>query len=113
MFSYFLKIINLFYQIILNVSDGALKHIRRGHEHICWINIQSVVFGFYVVVQWVKNFNLLNFIAEKVDSKSIICIARENIYRISFYAETAVVEFRFGTRIKTLHQTVQQFGAGD
>src|SRR5690606_1553218 len=107
MFANFLKIIMLLYQVILNVLNGILKHFGRGNEHIGWINIQAVVFLNNTVCFNVERFNIFYFIAKKMDSDGIICIAGENINCITFNSEITMIEFAFGSGIQTLNQAMQ------
>src|SRR5690606_15844344 len=113
MFPNVMKILNLFNQIILNLTNRSLKNFRRSHKHICGVNIQLLILPFDFVIRRIKDFYFLYFISKEMNAKTIICISGENIYGVAFNTEVSMIKFHLRSSIETLHQLVKQFSPGN
>ena len=83
MLSDLFKIAHLWNQIVLNLVNGILQYVGWSHKHIGRINGEVIKFFFDAIVDRVKAFYRLNFVAKKMDFKCMIGITRKNIYNIS------------------------------
>ena len=109
-FADFLEPIDLGFQVVLDVADGLDAAFACGDEVAGRVDGDFFDFLDGGPRHRVDDGQPVHLVAEKLDADGVIRSAEEDIDRIPAHAEGSPLEIRFGPRVQSLHQLVQQAG---
>ena len=92
--AYFFEIKHLLHQVVLNLVDGYVGLLLRGHEKVGWVQAVFVETGQSVKGNGIHLFDGVDLIVPECDAEYHLAIGHRNIYGIALYAEVTSLQIQ-------------------
>ena len=92
--AYFFEIKHLFHQVVLNLVDGYVGLLLRGHEKVGWVEAILVEAGQAVECNGIHLFDGVDLIVPECNAEYHLAIGHRNIYGIALNTEVASLQIQ-------------------
>ena len=99
----------LFYQVVLNSSDGAFLLLFCCYEKVGRINLVIFERGKTVIGERIHFFDAVNLIIPPCYAQNMIAVRHKDIYRFAFHSKVASLQFYVISNVKCINEFPQKF----
>ncbi len=92
----------------LDILDRLVELLFRGYEMLGRVNRHFITLGKDFSGQWVDFADSLHFIAEKLETESMLVVCRDQLHRVPPHSKFAAREVDFVARVVNTDQTTDE-----